>query len=136
MDISYVKDFADLNHPNPVTPDKNQLYVGWTADGEWCNYTVNVKKAGTYKITALYSNQANKINFSINNKPASECKLPLATGDWHHWNKAEIGADHVAGRAGRAITDVSLQFRQQLCLLRKSRDGESGGPFNTLERTG
>jgi hypothetical protein len=91
VDVSYVKDFADLNHPNKVTPDKNQLYIGWTADGEWCNYTVNVKKAGTYKITALYSYQANKIKFSVNNKPASECKLPLATEDWHHWNKAEIG---------------------------------------------
>jgi hypothetical protein len=91
VDISYVKDFADLNHPNPVTPDKNQLYIGWTADGEWCNYTINVKKAGTYKITALYSNEANKIKFSVNNKPACECKLPLATGNWHTWNKAEIG---------------------------------------------
>ena len=104
MDISYVKDFADLNHPNPVDPPKNQLYVGWTADGEWCNYTVNVKKAGTYKITALYSNQANKINFSVNNKPASECKLPLATGDWHHWNKAEIGEITFAASGEQLLT--------------------------------
>ena len=104
MDISYVKDFADLNHPNPVDPPKNQLYVGWTADGEWCNYTVNVKKAGTYKITALYSNQANKINFSVNNKPASECKLPLATGDWHHWNKAEIGEITFAAPGEQLLT--------------------------------
>ena len=38
-----------------------------------------------------YGNDANTITFSINTKPASVCKLPLATGSWHKWNKAEIG---------------------------------------------
>jgi carbohydrate binding protein with CBM35 domain len=91
VDISYTKDFADFNHTNFVAPATNQFYIGWTADGEWCNYTVNVKQAGTYRIAALYGNAANTISFSINNKPASECKLPLATGSMHKWNKAEIG---------------------------------------------
>lgn len=91
VDISYTKDFADFNHTNIVSPETNQLYIGWTADGEWVNYTVNVKKAGTYKIIALYSDEANTIQFSINNKPAAECKLPLDTGSFHKWNKAEVG---------------------------------------------
>jgi hypothetical protein len=91
VDISYTKDFADFNHTNFVTPATNQLYIGWTADGEWCNYTVDVKTAGTYRILALYGNAANTIRFSINRNPASECKLPLATGSMHKWNKAEIG---------------------------------------------
>ena len=91
MDTSYTKDFADFNHPNLFTPATNQLYIGWTADSEWCNYTVNVKRAGAYKISALYGNAANTIRFSVNNKPASECKLPVATGSMHAWNKAEIG---------------------------------------------
>ena len=91
LDISYTKDFADFNHTNFVAPVTNQLYIGWTDDGEWCNYTVNVKKLGKYIITALYSNEPKTINFSVDNKPASECKLPMATGSWHIWNKAEIG---------------------------------------------
>ena len=91
VDISYVKDFADLNHPNLVSPLVNQLYIGWTDDGEWCNYTVNVRAAGTYRVSALYSNEANTIHFLLNNKPASECRLPVATGHWHRWNFAEIG---------------------------------------------
>jgi hypothetical protein len=91
VDLSYVKDFADLNHPNLVTPDENQLYIGWAKDGEWCNYTVKVKAAGTYKIIALYGNAANTVKFSINNVPAAVCKLPVATGSMHKWNKAEIG---------------------------------------------
>lgn len=91
VDVSYTKDFADFNHTNFFTPETNQLYVGWTKDGEWCNYTVNVKVAGTYKITALYANEANTIKFSLNHQAVSECKLPLATGSMHIWNKADIG---------------------------------------------
>jgi hypothetical protein len=92
VDISYTKDFADFNHnKNYFTPPLNQLYIGWTEDNEWVNYTVDVKISGTYKIVALYGNDANTIKFSINNKLASECKMPYATGSMHIWNKAEIG---------------------------------------------
>ena len=91
VDISYTKDFADFNHTNYFTPTTNQLYVGWTADGEWCNYTVQVKKAGTYRIVALYGNAATPVSFSVNHKLASECKIPKDTGSMHVWNKAPIG---------------------------------------------
>jgi len=91
VDISYTKDFADFNHTNLVTPSTNQLYIGWTADGEWCNYTVDVKAAGKYRIVALYGNEANPVGFSIDHQPAAQCKLPVATGSFHKWNKAEIG---------------------------------------------
>src|SRR5216683_6799906 len=83
VDISYTKDFADFNHTNIVAPITNQLYIGWTADGEWCNYTVNVKKAGDYRVIALYGTAADTVRFSINHKPAAECKFPLATGSMH-----------------------------------------------------
>jgi hypothetical protein len=62
-----------------------------TLDGEWCNYTVDVKKAGVYRILALYANQANAFTFSINHKPACACKFPVNTGSMHKWNKAEVG---------------------------------------------
>lgn len=91
VDISYVKDFADLNHPNLVTPPVNQLYLGWADDGEWTNYTVEVKTKGRYRIRALYSFQANAVSFDLNGRKAAECRLPLATESYHHWNLAEIG---------------------------------------------
>jgi hypothetical protein len=91
VDISYTKDFADFNHTNYFAPATNQLYIGWTADGEWCNYTVEVKKAGTYRIMALYGNAANSVRLSINHKLASECKMPKDTGSMHVWNEAPIG---------------------------------------------
>jgi hypothetical protein len=92
VDITYTKDFADFSHPNLFNPPVNQLFIGATYVGEWCNYTVNVKKAGKYKIIALYGFGPNVIKFSINNVPASVCKLPINTGSYHKWNKAEVGS--------------------------------------------
>ncbi len=93
VDVSYTKDFADFNHTNNFyTPAVNQFYIGWTEDNEWINYTVDVKVAGTYKIEALYGNDDTNVTFDVDQKPASSCKLPLKTGSFHFWNKAEIGA--------------------------------------------
>jgi len=104
VDISYTKDFADFNHTNFVAPGTNQLYIGWTADGEWCNYTVEVKQAGTYKIIALYGNAANSVKFAINHQPAVECKLPFGTGSMHIWNKAQIGTITFASSGLQLLT--------------------------------
>ena len=92
VDVSFVKDWADLNHTNLVTPPINQFYIGWTTNGEWVNYTVEVKSPGTYKIRALYSYKASTVTFDLNGQPAATCHLPIATASWHHWNLAEIGA--------------------------------------------
>lgn len=104
VDISYVKDFADLNHPNLVTPLVNQLYIGWTENGEWCNYTVNVQRAGAYRVSALYSNDANPVRFLVNGKFAADCRLPVATGHFHKWNYAEIGTIAFAEAGPQVLT--------------------------------
>ena len=103
VDISYVKKLADLNHPSLVLPEWQQLYLGWEETGEWVNYTVDVKKAGHYRIVAMYSHLANTIQFSLNNQPAADCKLPIDPWaqfpdrhdpEWmmfHAWNRADCG---------------------------------------------
>ena len=92
VDLSYAKDFADLNHPNAVSPLVNQLYIGWTADGEWVNYTVDVAAAGAYTVKVLYSKDANAVTFDVDGKRALVAKVPVATESWHTWNYAPIGA--------------------------------------------
>jgi hypothetical protein len=94
VDLSFVKDWADLNHTNLVSPHLNQFYIGWTENGEWCNYTVQVSRPGTYRIRCLYAFQANPVSFGLNGKPAAACKLPVPTESYHHWNWAEIGTVH------------------------------------------
>ena len=91
VDLSFVKDWADLNHTNLVSPHLNQLYIGWTENGEWCHYTVNVLQPGTYRIRCLYAFQANTVTFDLNGQPAAECRLPVSTPGYHHWNLADIG---------------------------------------------
>ena len=102
VDLSFVKDFADLNHTNLVTPHINQLYIGWTADGEWVNYTVNVARPGSSRIKALYSFQTNSVTFDLNGTPAAVCRLPVPTLNYHQWNYAEIGTIK--------FTDAGLQL--------------------------
>ena len=81
---------SDVNHTNLVDPPKSQLYIGWEDDGEWTNYTVNVKRAGTYRVAAMHGNDANVLKFDIDGVPAGEFRLPVATSSMHKWSRAEI----------------------------------------------
>jgi hypothetical protein len=102
VDVSYVKDWADLNHPNAVSPPINQHYLGWTSDGEWVNYSVFVSQPGTYTVKCLYSyvedavtlgadgTPAAGIRFDLNGRPAATCTLPRPTEGWHHWDYGQI----------------------------------------------
>lgn len=91
VDISFTKDFADFNHPNKVDPKVNQLYIGWQDDGEWTNYTVDIKAPGRYKIITVYGFQDNKSTLSLNNQKIVDLVLPENTGDYHRWTQATVG---------------------------------------------
>ena len=91
VDISFTKDFADFNHPNKVDPKVNQLYIGWEADGEWTNYTIDVKAPGTYKIVTVYGFQDNKSSLWLNNQKAVDLVMAENTGNFHYWTQATVG---------------------------------------------
>lgn len=93
VDISFTKDWADLNHPNRFDVGANQLYIGGTEDGEWCNYTVNVKKAGIYKVFAVYGNDRNgqRFAFSLNGGAQTVFQVPVVTGGMHTWTREAVG---------------------------------------------
>jgi hypothetical protein len=100
VDVSYLRDITDLNHhTNLFQPKKDQQYIGWQEDGEWANYTLNVKAPGAYTIKVLYANKPLNVKLSLENKPAATCKPPVNTESMHRWNKAECGEIHfpVAG---------------------------------------
>jgi hypothetical protein len=99
VDISYTKfrEPAIDNSPyNFVEPEKDQLYVGWTSQGEWTKYTINVEEDGSYRLGLMYtSNQNGKISFSVNDVditgPISVPSTYVASDSvgwrqWHHWN--------------------------------------------------
>jgi hypothetical protein len=91
VDISYTKDWADYKKPNVVEPMVNQLYIGWEDNGEWTNYTVDVKSPGKYKIITVYANFDNKSELWLNHNFATKLNLPKNTGYYHQWDQATIG---------------------------------------------
>lgn len=90
VDISYTKDWADFNHFNKTDPKVNQLYIGWQEDGEWTNYTINIKVKGRYKIVTVYGNHDNGSSLWLNNEKLTDIKLPEDTGNWHYWTQATV----------------------------------------------
>jgi len=99
VDISYTKmdeRMIDNNPFNFTEQVKDQLYVGWTAAGEWTKYTVEVKKTAYYQLGIMYtSNQNAKISLSVNetdlsgplNIPSTYVEADsLRWRQWHHWN--------------------------------------------------
>jgi hypothetical protein len=91
VDISYTKDWADYKKPNAVEPKVNQLYIGWESNGEWTNYTVDVRVPGRYKIITIYANEDNKSSLWLNNRFAASLYLPKKTGYYHWWDQTTIG---------------------------------------------
>lgn len=116
VDISYTKDWADFNHPNKVDPKVNQLYIGWQEDGEWTNYTVDVKAPGKYKIITIYGNRDNNSELWLNNQFATKLHLPEDTGNWHYWTQATIG-EIVFPKAGLNLITLKYNKGANLAFL-------------------
>lgn len=127
VDISYTKfhDEIDNNPYNMVLPPKNQLYVGWTAPGEWFNMTVAVEHAGVYAIDLLYtSNRGGTISLDRNCKPlvssiniisTKNDKDPIAWRQWHHWNLLP-NATKIHLPAGKSVLTIHILTGGQMNL--------------------
>jgi beta-glucosidase len=61
--------------------------VGWTASGEWLEYTVNVATAGTYSIGVRYASKSSGGNYHIefNGINVTGTTSVGATGGWQNW---------------------------------------------------
>ena len=103
VDISYTKaNGVDDTEYDKVQPLIGSLYVGWTEPGEWLVYTVDVKEAGNYDVSLMYtSNRGGSIAIDVDGQPAVKEAVIVSTQDprdpvpwrqWHHWNRA----DHLA----------------------------------------
>jgi endoglucanase len=73
--------------------------VGWTQDGEWLNYTVNVDTAGTYRadfrVASLGGNGL--LTLLLDNQALIQ-SLPIsATGGWYTWKDVESEDIYIPG---------------------------------------
>ena len=89
--------------------------IGYTNSGEWLEYTVNVKEAGTYEYDAVVSSGANNSSFSIalnndegltqlTNSIAVPC---LKSNDWNTYSTLH-GRLSVPLEAGKQIIRINI----------------------------
>ena len=95
VDISYTKSEFDKT-VDGGDETYGELYVGWTAPGEWIKYTVDVKQAGVYTVNAHLSsnNQNAEISLEFDGVGVAGPIVIPTTGHWHKWrickNLAEV----------------------------------------------
>ncbi|MBS1817921.1 MAG: carbohydrate-binding protein [Acidobacteria bacterium] len=72
--------------------------IGWTADGEWVSYTVNVTTAGNYAITAKVASPYTSGLMHLKVGTVSTATQPVpATGGWQTWRDLNWTAALAAG---------------------------------------
>jgi hypothetical protein len=87
---------------NPIGPDKmvtgerypkegESYFIGWAKVNDWCKYTVNVKKAGVYRVNTIASSEKGKnIKFDISFNDGKKTEVALeGSGDYHKWKAYE-----------------------------------------------
>ncbi len=100
VDISYTKPGGIDDNPfNKYEPTLHQLYLGWTAPGEWVNYTIKANSTGAYRVGIMYTaNGDGAIAIDVDGKPATDPLKIISTHNnsdtvawrqWHHWNKLD-----------------------------------------------
>jgi endoglucanase len=67
----------------------NGYSVGWTENGEWLHYTVDVAANGTYDLNLRYASKdsSGKVELVINNISAATMDLPV-TGAYTSWRSS------------------------------------------------
>ena len=114
VDTSYTKGFADYWEGEAVKPPHDMLYVGWTAAGEWLNYTIDVAEDGVYSIDILYtSRRGGELSLDVNGQPiekpiiiadTSDPKDTTAWRQWHHWNLSKSAAQVKLAKGRNLLT--------------------------------
>jgi phosphatidylserine/phosphatidylglycerophosphate/cardiolipin synthase-like enzyme len=117
-----------------ATADSGGGYdVGWTAAGEWLNYTVNVGTAGTYTIEARVaaSGAGGTFHIEVNGVDKTGPMTIPNTGGWQAWttiSKANVSLS-AGSQVWRLVIDNAGSVVGNINYLRVSSGG--GGPINS-----
>lgn len=73
--------------------------IGWTSDGDWVRYTVDIKEAGKYKIEMRIAGNGGGIIYLLVDEVKVSTDVPIqGTGGWQNWQGAFGTADLPAGK--------------------------------------
>jgi endoglucanase len=92
VDLSYTK--AGIDKTIDGQDEKpGELYLGWTAPGEWAKYTVQVERSGAYVVAAHISSRFDDAVISLAFDGVDKTG-PIAVPTTSHWHKWRI-VDHL-----------------------------------------
>jgi Beta-1,3-glucanase/Carbohydrate binding module (family 6) len=101
---SYRSDGVDLEATSDTSPTSaggNGYDLGWTATGQWFNYTVNVATAGTYALSLRLAAPTAVTNaLQINNAAGTDLSGVITapeTGGWQDWTTVTANITLPAG---------------------------------------
>ena len=89
VDLSYTKTNIDKT-VDGAQEKVGGLYLGWTAAGEWVNYTVDVRASGVYDVHAHMTSRTDcaEISLAVDGADVTgPVRLPTTT-HWHIWRTA------------------------------------------------
>ncbi len=90
---SYRNDGVDIEMSTDNDSESNHFNIGWTKDGEWLSYTLNVTSSGRFDITIRYasSTDASRITVKANESQPLSKELS-ATGGGQEWKSVLVGS--------------------------------------------
>lgn len=84
---SYRNDGVDIGVSTDSDPASNGYYVGWTADNEWLQYTIDVDSTAAYTVNFRYATPAagTNIKLLVNDADISGTLSLPVTGGYQSW---------------------------------------------------
>jgi endonuclease/exonuclease/phosphatase family metal-dependent hydrolase len=114
--------------------------IGWTAPGEWLQYTVNVGTSGTYAIRLRVAspNSGTSVRVAFDKSGVSQSVSVPNTGGWQAWRTVEFNASLAAGQqilrlsfpnGGLNITKVEVVASSSTSSSSSSSSTSSATPY-------
>ncbi len=105
-DAEYDADYRGTDYSAAIVDGGTGKAVGYTAAGEWLEYTVNVAQAGEYNIEASVSNGsgAGKVKLSIDGTEIGSLPFTGTADDWNAYETTKGSATLTAGQHVLRIT--------------------------------
>ena len=132
VDISFTKFFDNMDNSefNLVEQQERQLYVGWTAPGEWIKYSVDVVESGNYQVGLMFtSRHGGGVRLSTENGEHVDLQVPTTFDaadpydwrQWHHWNYIDD------------LGTIALKKGKQVLTLTTVKNGEMNYDYINLK---
>jgi len=116
-------------------PESNGYNIGWTASGEWLNYTVNVLQQGKYKVKLKYAVLGTgNMTLKLNNVPViSNFTLPN-TNAWNTYQLIDLG--EIEMNQGTNVIQVYVNAGFNYSFLDFEYSGSTTGIISPLKNEG